>query len=131
MKPLVSLLLGITLGCLLTALYLLMPYHQPASVAPSLSELLAHANTPIDNQQFACEGLGENSVAAVVASLLEANNSYPLNRLNYGCYQDYCSLSVSSCLPWQSSECSERFLRFKRDSSLLIEPQSFSCFDVP
>jgi len=130
-KSLIWLSLGIVLGGLLTALYLVIPSHQPAPVEPSLSELLIHSNVSIDNQQFACEGLKENSVGAVVASLLEANHSYPLNRLNYGCYQDYCSLSVSSCLPWQSSECSERFLRFKRDLSRQIEPQSFSCFDVP
>lgn len=99
--------------------------------APTIGDILAHANTPISPAHNACEGKPVNTVGDVVASLLEQNTLDSHNRLNYGCYDNTCTVSVSDCKPWQQQECGSRFLTFQRDNQKNIDSQSFNCFDMP
>lgn len=96
-----------------------------------LENVMRYASTEIAAEHYACEGSPVTTVGAVIASLLEMNNTTSRNRLSYGCYNGVCTLSVSSCKPWQDQECSTRFLKFELDSQQRILPESFSCLDMP
>jgi len=102
-----------------------------AEQQPLLENVVRYASTEIAAENYACEGRPVTTVGAVIASLLEINNTTSRNRLSYGCYNEVCTLSVSSCKPWQDQECSTRFLKFERDSQQQILPDSFSCLDMP
>ncbi|MCD8522134.1 MAG: hypothetical protein LRY66_17195 [Saccharospirillaceae bacterium] len=102
-----------------------------AEQQPLLESVMRYANTEIAAENDACEGSPVTTVGAVIASLLAMNNTTSRNRLTYGCYNEVCTLSVSSCKPWQDQECSTRFLKFERDNQQQILPASFSCLDMP
>ncbi|WP_065187574.1 hypothetical protein [Shewanella woodyi] len=128
---LIIFIVGITLGASSTYLY----FHDNSEQRPDTHELiekiLKYSNIPISADNNACEGKAVKTVGSVVASLLELNKMNKVNMLTYGCFGNSCTVSVSSCQPWQDSECSSRFLKFNVDSSNEIKPNTFSCFDMP
>lgn len=96
-----------------------------------LEEMLSYSEIVISEEHYSCEGKPVKTVGAVVASLLESNNSHTRNVLSYGCYGLVCTMSVSNCKPWQESECGSRYLKFNLNSAGDIEASSFTCFDMP
>ena len=96
-----------------------------------LEEMLSYSEIVISEEHYSCEGKPVKTVGAVVASLLESNNSHTRNILSYGCYGLVCTMSVSNCKPWQESECGSRYLKFNLNNVGNIEASSFTCFDMP
>ncbi len=94
-------------------------------------ELLAHGDLTIPNEGFSC-GINNKTVAAVLANRgFFQMNTQSLSRTQFSCDDTDCSIHVSSCRPWQSSDCGETFLKYKIDQKRKIIPSSLSCFDVP
>lgn len=96
-----------------------------------LEGILDHSAIVIAEENYTCEGKPLKTVGAVVASLLESNKRHSRNVLSYGCYNSVCTMSVTDCNPWQSNECSSRFLKFDLNANGNIDAKSFSCFDMP
>ncbi len=96
-----------------------------------LERVFVYSNTLISDDNYACEGKRANTVGSVIASLLALNEINKVNMLTYGCFSDTCSVSVSSCQPWQDQECSTRYLKFNLDNDNKIKPNTFSCLDMP
>jgi len=96
-----------------------------------LESVLAHSNTKITEDNYACEGKPVKTVGAVFASIIELNNLYKRNMLSYGCINRTCALSVSSCKPWQDQECGNRILKFDLNEKNEIETNTFTCIDMP
>jgi hypothetical protein len=97
----------------------------------SLEVLLEHSNTVITDSNYSCEGKAVKTVGAVAASIIELNGLYKRNRLSYGCFDNTCVLSVSSCMPWQSLECGSRILKFEIEEDNVIQKHTFTCIDMP
>lgn len=107
----------------------------PQKIQKQLSQLIRYANIPMPPENFSCEFSGviglKPTVGNVVASIISSNLTTMRNRQSFGCFENTCSLSISNCQPWQSNECSERFLRYEIDKQGVINPKTFACFDVP
>jgi hypothetical protein len=128
---LVILALGIGLGI---AIEWIHSYHEIQDVSGKsqiFEKVLTHANVKISEDNYACEGKPVRTVGAVVASIIEFNSQRSKNMLSYGCYKETCTISYTDCKPWQSSECSSRFLKFLINEAGNINTNSFSCFDIP
>lgn len=97
----------------------------------SIEKLLAHSTIEITDSNYACEGKPLKTVGAVVASIIEYNNLSTRNRLSYGCVNNTCSLSISSCKPWQLEECGDRILKFDINDQNGIKLHTFACIDMP
>ena len=94
-------------------------------------ELLAHGELTILEEGLSC-GIKNKTVAAVLANRgFFQLNTKSLSRTQFSCDDTDCSIQVSSCRPWQSSDCGETFLKYKIDQKRKIIPSSLSCFDVP
>ncbi|MGI5308581.1 hypothetical protein [Rheinheimera sp. WS51] len=96
-----------------------------------LEKVLTHANIQILEENYSCDGKPVQTVGAVIASIIEFNSSHSKNMVSYGCYNETCTISYTDCKPWQSSECSSRFLKFQLNETGNIKKNSFSCFDMP
>lgn len=107
----------------------------PKQVQAKISHLVRYANTPIKPENFHCEGIPQETnkptVGNVLASLVTSNLTTIRNRQSFECFDNTCSLSISDCKPWQSGECSQRFLKYELDAQNRIRATSFSCIDVP
>ena len=127
----VILTIGIALGIAIEKIQ----SYQKTQVIPDSSELLekvlVHTNIQISEANYACEGKPVRTVGAVVASIIELNSQHSKNLLSYGCYKETCTISYTECRPWQSSECSSRFLKFLLSDDGKINTHTFSCFDMP
>ncbi len=96
-----------------------------------LERVLTHANIQISEENNSCDGKPVRTVGAVIASIIEFNSRHSKNMVSYGCYNETCTISYTDCKPWQSSECSSRFLKFQLNETGNIKTNSFSCFDIP
>lgn len=107
----------------------------PQQVQAQISHLVRYANTPIKAENYNCEAVTPNAlkptVGSILASMVSSNLTTIRNRQSFDCIENTCSLSISDCKPWQSSECSARYLKYDMDDRQRIIPQSFSCIDVP
>ncbi|MCR9906961.1 hypothetical protein NB545_05695 [Vibrio campbellii] len=122
---------GVTCGVLLTYAHFYENLQQKSDTHELMERVLEYSNVPISADNYACEGKPLRTVGSAVASLLEFNKSNRLNMLTYGCFSDSCTISVSSCQPWRDSECSSRFLKFNIANNSEINPDTFSCIDMP
>ncbi len=104
------------------------PYSQDAA---AFANILKHSNVSISDDNYSCEGKPVTTVGAVFGSIIEFNNLYKRNMLSYGCINNTCALSVSSCMPWQSQECGSRILKFEIDENNVIQTNTFACIDMP
>lgn len=98
-----------------------------------LEEIFQHANHVINPDNFSCEGFDNESISVgtVLATLYNTQSRKPHNIVEVGCFENKCSIMVSECMPWQSEECSSRYLRFDLTNEHRIDPDSFACIDVP
>lgn len=135
MKNKLIVLLALILGAVIGAGVVWVKSHNTSLELPDqqilLEGILDHSAIVIAEEYYACEGKPLKTVGAVVASLIESNKRHTRNVLSYGCYNSVCTMSVTDCKPWQSSECSSRFLRFDLNVNGNIDEKSFSCFDMP
>nr|WP_086940916.1 hypothetical protein [Thaumasiovibrio occultus] len=100
------------------------------SDATALKLAFEHSQLVLSESQNSCsDNATPFTVGDALASVLELSELYDVNRLDYGCGYGVCTVSVSSCPPWQDSECGQRFLRI--DVTPEFEPTSFTCFDMP
>lgn len=104
---------------------------QPPTPTISLGELFKHTNTIISEDNYSCEGPKLETVGDVMASIYERSLYKARNMFAFGCYEQTCSLSETSCKPWQSSECGSRILRFELSKQNKIDKESFTCLDMP
>ena len=125
------LIVGVVLGVSVTYVSFYSDSYQRSDTNDLMVKILEHSNTSISDDNYSCEGVAVKTVGAVVASLLENNKINKVNNLKYGCLENTCRMSVSSCQPWQSNECSSRFLTFNINSNNEVEKNSFNCFDMP
>jgi hypothetical protein len=127
--------LGILIGGITGAVIMWVNSHSDNDVGMNqqamLENIFQYSNTSLTDENNACEGDPRNTVGEVVASLLEFNKQTDVNKLSYGCYGATCTMSISDCKPWQSQECSSRFLKFNMNDRNEIDESSFSCFDMP
>jgi hypothetical protein len=128
---LIILVFGLMVGTALSWVYFYTHSQANSDNQQLLENLLQYANTAITNDNYACTGKPVKTVGATIASLLELNSTSKINSLSYGCFKETCTVSVTSCAPWQTNECSSRFLTFTIDGSNNIQPNTFSCFDLP
>ncbi|HDY7997967.1 TPA: hypothetical protein ACGUON_004565 [Vibrio vulnificus] len=128
---LVFFVVGVTFGVLLTYVHFYENLQQGSDTHELMERVLEYSNVPISADNYACEGKPLRTVGSVVASLLEFNKINKVNTLTYGCFSDSCTISVSSCQPWRDSECSSRFLKFNIENNNEINPDTFSCIDMP
>ena len=100
-----------------------------------LSRLIRYANAPIKAENFSCDFVAlaglKPTVGNVLALMMSSNLTTIQNRQSFDCFENTCSLSISDCEPGQSSECSQRFLKYEVDNQQKIKPTTFSCIDVP
>ena len=94
-------------------------------------DVLSHSHVVITDENNACEGIIKPSVGEVVGSIFEANNLYKRNMTSYGCSEEQCVLSVTNCMPWQSTDCGSRMLFFRINEHKEIDVTSFKCIDMP
>ena len=97
----------------------------------TLGDVLKYSNVLISDDNFSCEGDVKHDVGSVTGSIIELNNLHKRNMLSFGCYQNICTLSVSSCMPWQDQECGNRILKFDINAANEIDTASFTCLDIP
>jgi len=119
------------MGGSISWLYSWYPVHSFTRDRVSIEDVLKYSSTPITEANFSCEGDTAHNVGAVIASMMELNNTYKRNMLSFGCYQNICTLMLSSCMPWQWEECGNRILKFEIDDSSQIQTSTFSCIDIP
>ncbi|MGH1441426.1 MAG: hypothetical protein ACRBBR_15025 [Cellvibrionaceae bacterium] len=135
MKNKLIVLLALILGAVIGAGVVWVKSYNTSLELPDqqilLEGILDHSAIVIAEEHYACEGKPLKTVGAVVASLIESNKRHTRNVLSYGCYNSVCTMSVTDCKPWQSSECGSRFLRFDLNVNGNIDEKSFSCFDMP
>lgn len=144
MNPNIKIVMGIQAGMLVGGLAVWagtfansnsQAVESPQQVQTQISHLVRYANTPIKAENFSCnvgpEVTRKPTVGSVLASIVSSNLTTIRNRQSFGCFDNTCSLSISDCKPWQSSECSQRFLKYELDDQNKIRPTSFSCIDVP
>jgi hypothetical protein len=82
-------------------------------------------------ENFSCENYVGRSVGEVFSYILELNNSRYMNTLSRSCFGDKCSISASTCRPWQSDSCGSVILYFELISGSKIDPTSFKCIQMP
>ncbi len=128
---LVFFVVGVTFGVLLTYVHFYENLQHGSDTHELMERVLEYSNVPISADNYACEGTPLRTVGSVVASLLEFNKINKVNMLTYRCFSDSCTISVSSCQPWRDSECSSRFLKFNIENNNEINPDTFSCIDMP
>ena len=123
--------IGMTLGITACYVYFYKNTYQHSESNELVEKILHYANSPISDDNYACEGKPVKTVGSAVASLIELNTLNKVNSLVSGCFEDTCTMSVSDCSPWEGSECSTRFLKVNLDSNHQIKPNTFTCFDIP
>ena len=104
-------------------------------ISEQLALLQCYSHMPIQAEYFNCSDIHltglKPTVGDVLASIMSSNLTSVRNRQSFECIDNVCSLSVTDCKPWQSSECSTRFLKYEIDQNQQIKPDSFNCIDVP
>jgi len=130
LKTILLLLIGVSIGAIV------MWFSSYSTTTPGdpiikLGDMLSYSRIVISDDNNACEGIVKPSVGDVVASIFEANSLYKRNMMSYGCREDQCVLSVTNCMPWQSTDCGSRMLVFKINTQKEIETSSFRCIDMP
>ena len=107
----------------------------PEKMEKHLSRLIRYANAPIISENFNCDFVTltgiKPTVGNVLASMMSSNLTTIRNRQSFDCIENTCSLSISDCKPWQTSECSQRFLTYEIDKQQKVKSSTFSCIDVP
>jgi len=131
MKCMCLLILGIILGGVSVFMYFHKTNYQDYVYSGLVEKVLKYSNQMITDENNSCEGEPINTVGDVVASLLEMNKYNKVNMLSYGCFNDTCTMSLSTCQPWDGEECSSRFLKFNINEQSEIRADSFVCFDMP
>ena len=126
---LTSLTFAAILGGSIVFIYLHKSENIPSNKAITFTELLKFSNKELNKNSCWEEQI--NTVGDVVGDIFERNQTNKVNRTDFDCTQEYCWLSISSCYPWQSSECDSRILRFELENDKQIDASSFECFDVP
>ena len=96
----------------------------------SLAQVLKSSHVKITSSNFSCENVGSD-VGSVLASIVESNLGNRRNHMAFNCVESACSIRISNCKPWQSSECGSRYLKFNIAQAGKIDPSSFACIDVP
>ncbi|WP_104402647.1 hypothetical protein [Vibrio penaeicida] len=130
MKVLVALVLTLVIGWYGNDVYSQLAVRNVANTTPQLSKVLQFAQVPLRQDQRSCY-LDSNTVGDVIASLIGNNMQNHINRLDAGCFEQTCTISLSSCLPWESSECDQTFLKYDTSITGEIKPNSFACVSVP
>ncbi len=125
------LLLGLSLGLLLSSLYSYMPSQHQSKPAVKLEDIFKLSNTKIDTAHNSCVGDSNRSVATVLDSIFQSALNQKSNIISLDCFEHKCALSINDCKPWQSQECGSRILRFDLDHDKNILPHSFVCIDTP
>ncbi|WP_421196971.1 hypothetical protein [Aeromonas enteropelogenes] len=95
------------------------------------SKVLAYSDNEISEDNYNCESGSNRKVGKVFASLVGASLSHRINPLSAGCTDGVCSIVITNCKPWQTSECGSRMLVFKQQANGSIVPSSFKCLDIP
>jgi len=144
MKTYLKIVIGVQLGVIVGGLAVwagtyissgnLSDDHSP-EVCEQLALLARYSNILIPAKNFNCEGVAftgsRATVGDVMASMMNSNLTSTRNQQSFECIENVCTLSISDCKPWQSSECSTRFLKYELDQQQKIKPNSFNCIDVP
>lgn len=96
-----------------------------------LEDIFASSTQRIADEKFHCEDYIGRSVGSVLANIFDSNHAGYLNAINQSCFGNKCSISHSSCKPWQSDSCGSTVLYFELNTEDQIDPLSFSCVQVP
>jgi len=144
MKTYLKIIIGVQLGVVAGGLAVWAGTHASSGsllnddspgVREQLSLLTRYSNIKISTNNYSCESIAFSgarpTVGDVMASMMNSNLSSTRNRQSFECMDNICTLSISDCKPWQSSECSTRFLKYEVDQQQKINPSSFNCIDVP
>ena len=144
MKTYLKIIIGVQLGVVAGGLAVWAGTHASSGsllnddspeVREQLSLLTRYSNIKISTNNYSCESIDFSgvrpTVGDVMASMMNSNLSSTRNRQSFKCMDNICTLSISDCKPWQSSECSTRFLKYEVDQQQKINPSSFNCIDVP
>ena len=133
---LLGLLIGILTSWIFFGQYYSIKKLNGLSANFPMLELLNKSQQKIADSNWNCEKKGrERTVAAVLESLLKSNSQYAMNKLNTSCVASEgtnlnCSIGLSNCMAWQSSDCGSRSLSFQVGQSGEILLDSFQCLDV-
>ncbi|CCO45517.1 conserved hypothetical protein [Vibrio nigripulchritudo SOn1] len=130
MKVLVVLVLAVILGWFGKDVHSQLAVRNASESDALLSQVLKHANVPLRQEQRACYYNSE-TVGDVVASLVSNNMQNHINRLDAGCFEQTCTISLSSCLPWETSECDQTLLKYETAQNGSIKPETFQCISIP
>lgn len=144
MKPYLNVVIGVQVGVLTGGLAVWAGSYSDSSdliveraepVSEQLALLQCYSHMPIQTENFNCSDIHliglKPTVGDVLASMMSSNLTSVRNRQSFECIDNVCSLSISDCKPWQSSECSTRVLKYEIDQDQQIKPDSFHCIDVP
>lgn len=123
--------IGAIIGGGVTWVFSYYPNYDYREDSIKIEDILKYSNVIITKDNFSCEGEINSNVGAVVGSIFESNRSNKRNRLTFGCYQNNCTLMVTNCMPSQSHECGNRILKFYLNEANVIQPDTFSCIDIP
>lgn len=124
-------LLGVIIGGSISWFLSYYPSYDYNHDKITIEDILKHSNVTMTKNNFACEGELKQNVASVIGSILELNNLNKRNMLSFGCFQNICTIMVSNCMPWQSQECGSRILKVYINKKNEIQPDTFSCIDIP
>lgn len=95
------------------------------------SQILPYSDYEIKGDNYSCEGESSRKVGDIVSSIIGASLTRKVNSLSAGCGDGVCSVVLSNCLPWQSSECGSRMLVVNQSISGEVLPSTFKCLDIP
>lgn len=131
MKTIIVVILSFSAGIFLTWFYLHGPEDKNSYDSYVFTELLTKSNTNISQQSLHCE-VQNSSIGSILAEKgFFTLNSDRISNTRFYCEAERCSLFVSSCRPWQSSDCGQTFINFRLDSYRKIIDSSIECIDVP
>ena len=92
---------------------------------------MEYSEVEIREGNYLCEGKRERSVGSVLGNILDWNLNNNRNMVFLNCFELTCSVGISSCKPWQETECGSYFLEFEVDNERNINHESFKCIEVP
>lgn len=95
------------------------------------AKVLPYSDYEINEENYSCEGGSTRKVSEVFSSIVGGSLSHKVNPLSAGCSEGVCSIVISNCKPWQTSECGSRMLVFNQQTNGSVVPSSFKCLDIP
>jgi hypothetical protein len=130
-KAVIFTLMGCAIGAITTWLHFYSLDGRNDESNIKYSSLFQLEDRVIPEGKFSCANFKDRKVGTVLARILEQNDRSPLNRITKGCFENKCSVSYGSCMPWQYDSCGSTILYFELNHSEEIVPSSIKCIQVP